>query len=216
MGLTLRSEQRGTGAARSDRELVAAAVIESLAGANHGFQFSSAFYVGALLGRQRTRKSQTKAVQLMWISNEITVLLAKTWQLWARALHMLSDHVTLRNSRRAQLEGSPTFAGAGRAGGVWHVLGVDLTDLGEIISVGVEDRCLDQIGRRRPGRLEDGREVSERLFGLGLDAVTDSTRSGVDSRCSGAEHEAARNDRMGVRAGSRPLTTDFRVMALSS
>ena len=53
----------------------------------------------------------------------------------------------------------------------------------------------------RGGRsLEDARKVSERLFGLGLDAVTDSTRSGVDSRCSGAEHEAARNDRMAVRA----------------
>jgi hypothetical protein len=58
------------------------------------------------------------------------------------------------------------------------VLGVDLIDLGEIINVGVEDRCLDQIGRRWPGRLEEGREVSGRLFGLGLDAVTDSTRSG--------------------------------------
>jgi hypothetical protein len=76
-GLTLPLEQRGAGAACSDRELVAAAVIESLAGSNHGFQFSSGLYVGALLGRQRTRKSQTKAVQLMWISNEITVLLAK-------------------------------------------------------------------------------------------------------------------------------------------
>jgi hypothetical protein len=36
----------------------------------------------------------------------------------------------------------------------------------------------DQIGHRRPGRLKDGRKVSERLFGLGFDAVTDSTRSG--------------------------------------
>jgi hypothetical protein len=56
------------------------------------------------------------------------------------------------------------------------------------------------LGRRRPGRLEDGRKVSDRLFGRGLDAVTDSTRSGVDSRGPGAEHEAARNDRMAVRA----------------
>jgi hypothetical protein len=31
--------------------------------------------------------------------------------------------------------------------GVWHVLGVDLIELREIINVGVEDRCLDQIGR---------------------------------------------------------------------
>jgi|HubBroStandDraft_6_1064221.scaffolds.fasta_scaffold4079330_1 hypothetical protein len=53
----------------------------------------------------------------------------------------------------------------------------------------------------RGGRsLEDARKVSERLFGQGPDAVTDGTRSGVDSRCSRAEHEAARNDRMAVRA----------------
>jgi len=33
-----------------------------------------------------------------------------------------------------------------------------------------------------------------------LNAVTDGTRSRVDSRRCGAEHEAARNDRMAVRA----------------
>jgi hypothetical protein len=55
-----------------------------------------------------------------------------------------------------------------------------------------------------------GGSASERLFGLGLDAVTDSTRSGVDSRCSGAEHEAARNDRMAVRAeGCREQAADY-------
>jgi hypothetical protein len=42
------------------------------------------------------------------------------------------------------------------------------------------------------------REVSERLFGLGLDAVAESRRSGVDSCRSGAEYEAARDDRMAI------------------
>jgi hypothetical protein len=37
---------------------------------------------GALLGRQRMMKSQAKDVQLVWISNEIIVLLAKPWPLW--------------------------------------------------------------------------------------------------------------------------------------
>jgi hypothetical protein len=72
----------------------------------------------------------------------------------------------------------------------------------------------------RGGRsLEDARKVSERLFGQGPDAVTDGTRSGVDSRCSGAEHEAAATTAWlygPSAAGSRPLTTDFRVMALTS
>ena len=69
---------------------------------NHSFRFSSAFHAGAPLGRQRMMKSQTKAVQLMWISNELIVLQAKTWQLYLRALHMTSEHVTLRNSCRAR------------------------------------------------------------------------------------------------------------------
>jgi hypothetical protein len=58
--------------------------------------------------------------------------------------------------------------------------------------------------------LEDGRKVSERLFGLSLNAVTDGTRSRVDSRRSGAEHDAARNDRMAVRAERcRELVADY-------
>jgi hypothetical protein len=49
----------------------------------------------ALLGRQRMMKARAKAVQLMWILNEIIVQLAKTRPLWPKAPHKTGDHVAL-------------------------------------------------------------------------------------------------------------------------
>jgi hypothetical protein len=71
--------------------------------------------------------------------------------------------------------------------------------------------------RRLPGGWPQGFRA---LFGLSLDAVTDGTRCRVDSRRSGAEHDAARNDCMAVRAGHcRELVADYglssHVLALS-
>src|SRR6266540_2850064 len=53
--------------------------------------------------------------------------------------------------------------------GVWQVLGVDLVDGGEVLDVGVEDRGLDDVAHRGAGRDQDGFQVAQRLFGLGLD-----------------------------------------------
>ena len=65
---------------------------------------------------------------------------------------------------------------------VGHMPGIDLVESREIIDIFVVDRHLDQVGHRRPGGLEDGGEVLERLFGLGLDPVARGTCRGVDSR----------------------------------
>jgi hypothetical protein len=59
---------------------------------------------------------------------------------------------------------------------------IDLVESREVIDGCVEDRDLDQIGHRRPGGLEDRREVLQRLFGLCLDPVGRGTCRGVDSR----------------------------------
>ena len=72
--------------------------------------------------------------------------------------------------------------GGTRRRGVGHVSGVDVVESREVVDVGVEDRHRHQIGHRRPGGFEDGREVPERLVGLGLDPVGHGTRPGVDPR----------------------------------
>ena len=84
-----------------------------------------------------------------------------------------------------------------------HVPSVDLVQRGEVVGVGVEDRCLDDVGHRRPGGIEDGREVAERLLGLCLDAVGGRAGRRVDARGAGAEHQAAGDDCLAVRAECR-------------
>ena len=63
-----------------------------------------------------------------------------------------------------------------------------------------------------PAALENGGQVSEGLLGLGLDPLGMDPVSGIDSRRSGAENEAAGDDGLAVRpqGGGRVFGGDWR------
>ena len=83
---------------------------------------------------------------------------------------------------------------------VGHVPGIDGVESLKVVHVGVEDRRLHQVGQGCAGCGEDGAQVQKRLFGLGFDALRDRSGGGVDPGRSGAEDEAAGDDRLAVRS----------------
>jgi hypothetical protein len=88
-----------------------------------------------------------------------------------------------RLDRDEQAVGQPDvgWGGTGRRR-IGHVAGVDLVEPGEVLDIGVEDRCLDHVGHGRAGGAEHGSEVDQRLVGLGLDALGGSFPSRDRSR----------------------------------
>ena len=80
---------------------------------------------------------------------------------------------------------------------------INLVYGGEILNLGVEDRCLDEVIKRGSRCLQNCAQVKQRLLGLLSHPLAKRARLWVDTNRARTEDEPVRDDRLAVRTKRR-------------